>query len=68
MKIFTDKKAERSFMKIYDSLSKSQRTIFVNRIRKLANEKLLSETGTEFYVTIDDVSSVRRLLTKRCCV
>lgn len=53
-KVFADRKAERKFLDLYQTLSKKKQKIMGQRIRDLADKKITGD-GDEFYITIKDV-------------
>ncbi len=54
MKIFKDRKAERRFFELYDTLPLEKQKIIGQMIRDLAGMKMEGD-GNEFYVTEEDV-------------
>jgi hypothetical protein len=58
MKIFSDKKAERLFIKLYGSLSERKKKLLGRQVRKLAKKKVLTQEGEEFYLTTVDIKNI----------
>ena len=57
MKIFSDKKAQRLFINIYETLDTKKQKVLGMKIRALAKEKIISD-GNDFYITEKDVINI----------
>lgn len=54
-RVFQDRKAERRFVDLYNTLSKKKQKIMGQMVRDLAREKMEGD-GDEFYVTTKDLN------------
>jgi len=64
MKTFADKKAQRTFVNLYDTLSEAKQKKFGRQLRRLADKKVTAEYGNEFYLTTKDVIATFKKLTE----
>lgn len=57
-KIFTDSKAKRRFVDIYEMLEEPQKSEFARRIREAARDKVesLDDNLSDYYLTEEDVN------------
>lgn len=61
-RVFNDRKAERKFLDLYQSLSKKKQRVFGQMVRDLADKKITGD-GDEFYVTVKDITGIYKSLT-----
>lgn len=57
MKVFKDKKTAKRFIELYDTLPEAKQKLMGKRVRKLADEKIVSD-GDEFYITLEDLATI----------
>lgn len=56
-RVFNDRKAERRFLNLYQSLTKKKQKVFGQMVRDLADKKITGD-GDEFYITLKDVVEI----------
>ena len=60
-KVFIDRKAERRFSDLYQTLTEEKQKIMGQMIRDLAQKKIEGD-GDEFYITSKDINEIYRKL------
>ncbi len=60
-RVFNDRKAECRFLDLYSTLSKKKQKIMGQMVRDLADKKITGD-GTEFYVTVKDLTEIYKSL------